>query len=351
MAPVQPTIMDKLTVVPVLMKTRTSSPASSPLLQDSDSPYPSVLTALAQLLTTPIRTGTKPPSVFKDVFYAALRTQLGSLNLAQENIVLSDGCKAHWIGAKKKEKVLVYLHGGGYVLHANAGHCRWLFDLEKTLNERYSLSIVLLDYTTAPEGQYPRQLNQTVELVDYLLKGGRTPSDIILAGDSAGANLVLGLLSHLLHPHPDVSIRPVLTEPFRGAVLISPWVKFATDDPSWSRNYHTDFLPRSIASRWGGAFLGSAPLDNYNQPILADESWFHGSERVIREVLVWGGGGEVLIDSIEAFYEKFKNAHPNTQYVRTPGVCHEDFLIDAFLGYKEKGQGTKVIEEWISARL
>lgn len=90
---------------------------------------------MAQLLTTPIRTGTKPPSVFKDVFYAALRTQLGSLNLAQEkwldatteqnyrdlakkenfqpdSIVLSDGCKAHWIGAKKKEKVLVYLHGG-----------------------------------------------------------------------------------------------------------------------------------------------------------------------------------------------------------------------------------------------
>lgn len=64
------------------------------------------------------------------------------------------------------------------MLHANAGHCRWLFDLEKTLNERYSLSIVLLDYTTAPEGQYPRQLNQTVELVDYLLKGGRTPSDV-----------------------------------------------------------------------------------------------------------------------------------------------------------------------------
>lgn len=93
---------------------------------------------LTRLLSSPFNNGTRAPLLFKDVVYAVLRNQLGSLSLAQqhyigvtteaaylafakeegfkaETVELSDS-KAFWIGEKSKEKVLVYLHGGGYVM-------------------------------------------------------------------------------------------------------------------------------------------------------------------------------------------------------------------------------------------
>lgn len=58
-----------------------------------------------------------------------------------------------------------------------------------------------------------------------------------------------------------------------------------------------------------------------------------------------------MIDSIDAIAKKLKDAHPRTDYVSQPGACHEDFIIEVLLGYKVKGQGTSVIENWLGQRL
>lgn len=120
---------------------------------------------------------------------------------------------------------------------------------------------LLTTLSGAPEAQYPKQLCQAAELLHHLIeKEGRKPSDIIIAGDSAGGNLSLALLSHILHPHPEVPTKINLSEPLRATVLISPWVDFSTEQPSFERNYQTDMLPGEIATRWGGAFIGEPGL-------------------------------------------------------------------------------------------
>ena len=92
-------------------------------------------------------------------------------------------------------------------------------------------------------------------------------------------------------------------------------------------------------------------MDNYNQPILADLSWFNGLNLKVKDILVWGGGGEVLIDSIEAIGKKLKEASPSTELVVQPGAGHEDFLFDTLLGYKQKAEGTKLIESWLASKM
>lgn len=92
-------------------------------------------------------------------------------------------------------------------------------------------------------------------------------------------------------------------------------------------------------------------MDNWNQPILADDAWFRDLPSVTSSILVWGGGGEVLIDSIELIASKLKKAHPRTEVVVQPGAAHEDFILDKIVGYKEKAQGTEVIERWMRANL
>jgi acetyl esterase/lipase len=137
-----------------------------------------------------------------------LRTQLGNFGLAEdrymngtttpiyvkyakdndfapESITLPSGTQAHWIGSSRAKKVVVYFHGGGYVLPCGPGHLVWLDDLQNSLGP--NVSILLLAYDLAPEHPYPAQLKQAVELLRYLVETeGRSPSDLVIGGDSAG---------------------------------------------------------------------------------------------------------------------------------------------------------------------
>jgi acetyl esterase/lipase len=84
-------------------------------------------------------------------------------------------------------------------------------------------------------------------------------AQIFISGDSAGGNLALALLSHMLHPHPDLEdkLRIKLPSPLAGAILTSPWVKFPTDDSSVERNEGSDFICKGAVNRWSTAFLGT----------------------------------------------------------------------------------------------
>ncbi|KAL2357321.1 Alpha/Beta hydrolase protein [Cryomyces antarcticus] len=330
----QATTMDKIGMIPVMFR--------------------ALLTAVGRMITSPLRGDTGATTYFKDVAYAVLRTQLAHMSLAQEqymnpstdenylelaknkgfqpdSVVLSDGSKGHWLGNKGAEKVIVYFHGGGYVLPASPGHVTWAYELNQSLNKAgHSTSLVFLAYTTAPGGQYPTQTTQATELLRHVIeKEGKKPSDIIIGGDSAGGNLTLALMSHLLHPHFQASQARAVRTPARSRVD----------------------LPVAAAQRWSEAFLGGARLDEYNQPTIADDDWFKGLENVVSEILVWGGGGEVLIDSIVEIAKKLQKAHPKTELIVQPKVGHEEFIIDTLLGYKEKAEGTVLMENWIGARL
>ena len=68
--------------------------------------------------------------------------------------------------------------------------------------------------------------------------------------------MAFSLMSHLLHPSPEVSPNIVLSEPLAGAILISPWVKFGTDDESIKRNATSDVVTPLAEKRWSSLFLG-----------------------------------------------------------------------------------------------
>lgn len=82
---------------------------------------------------------------------------------------------------------------------------------------------------------------------------------IFIGGDSAGGNLALALLSHILHPHPQIEegLRVQLSAPLAGAILTSPWIRFDTDYDSVKRNEGSDFVCEAGANRWSAAFMGT----------------------------------------------------------------------------------------------
>lgn len=223
------------------------------------------------------------------------------------------------------------------------------------------VSILLLAYSVAPEAKYPTQLKQAVELLHHLVHAqARNPSDLILGGDSAGGNIVLGVLSHLAHPHPDIT--PLsLAAKFHGALLISPWCSLTrTDTPAFIKNAQRDILNAPVLSRWATAFLGSdSPFagDFYSEPVLASPDWWEPVADFVEEVLVWIGDNEILRDGIEAWAAKFsKGFGKNGGHVsitNTPKAAHEEMILERVVGYQgDSGTGSQqVVENWVKAKL
>lgn len=124
----------------------------------------------------------------------------------------------------------------------------------------------------------------------------------MVAGDSAGGNLAAALLLHLGHPHPLVpELR--LTKPLCGGLLISPWVSFDTSTPSLTTNAQSDYLTVPALTRAAATFVGPGNKhDSYSEPINAPVSWWKEvAAKAAKHMMIWGGGGEVLIDGIRTF--------------------------------------------------
>jgi acetyl esterase/lipase len=124
---------------------------------------------------------------------------------------------------------------------ANSGHFEFAASIvRKAEIDGKSLSFAFVQYDLAPEAKYPSQISQCVELLYYTLETlGKQPSKVILAGDSAGGNLAMSVISHLLHPHPDIN--PVkFTSLLKAVIVFSPWVSFDMKSVSVLENQMQD---------------------------------------------------------------------------------------------------------------
>jgi acetyl esterase/lipase len=162
--------------------------------------------------------------------------------------------------------------------------------------------------------------------------------------------MILGLLSHLAHPHPNIA--PLsLPGKIHGVLLISPWCSLTqTNTPAFRTNAERDMFDARTLSRWSTAFLGS------DSPFASPE-WWEPVTDFVEEVLIWAGGNEVLVDGIEAFAKKFEKGYGSkgglVATVVTPKACHEEMILERILGYKgDSGTGSQaVVECWVKAKL
>jgi hypothetical protein len=95
---------------------------------------------------------------------------------------------------------------------------------------------------------------------------------------------------------------------------------------------------------------GSAPFDNYSQPLLAQESWFSGLNKLVKGVLVRGGEQEVLIDTIDTIAQRLKVSCSHTDYVRSQGGAHVKWMSHKLLMISGKEESTWAIESRVATR-
>jgi len=150
------------------------------------------------------------------------------------------------------EPTVLYLHGGAYVVGSAFGyqpHAGALAAAART-------GLLVPDYRLAPEHPYPAAVQDAMSAYRWLLDQGVEADRIIVAGDSAGAGLVMSLLLTLKRdgePYP------------RGAVLLCPWVDLRFRDttiPGAATPIDAPMATDTEISRCIDAYLGGHPADD-----------------------------------------------------------------------------------------
>ena len=198
--------------------------------------------------------------------------------------------------------------GGGFSMDGGDGHLKfWSTVQEELAASNKPISFLFVAYSLAPFDTYPTQVEEGIEALNYVLNDlGRSPSDVLLAGDSAGGNLCLAILSHMMHPIPELPT--VLTsQPLKALVLVAPWLSFQSTWPSMRKNAHKDLMTAEGSVRMGNDYLGGAPSSSYAEAVDAPASWWQDAR--VDQLLCVAGGDEILIDSIDAWVEKYKVSH------------------------------------------
>ncbi|KAJ6566879.1 Alpha/Beta hydrolase protein [Mycena capillaripes] len=305
----------------------------------------SILRYVSALTGTPVSREKKTLEVYQEWAKKA--------NIATTIDDLGEDAHLLWIGPKNLQHVLLIFHGGGYIMPVpDFALSFWKYSQEKVKKKGAEVGFALLHYSLAPEAPFPTQLKQARRALEFLAAAGIEPSCIHIAGDSAGANLALQVLSHALHPHPDVP-ELHLASPFGGMYLFSPWVVWQKGSPAWKENEGIDYVPINLIPDDAAETLKWIGLpDTYRafaEPAKAPNSWFHGADKFIDRILVAAGGAECMRDDIVLLADVLREHHRNVELVVQHGGLHVDMVLDFFARESKVGSLTTLFIERLVA--
>ncbi|KIM47494.1 hypothetical protein M413DRAFT_439155 [Hebeloma cylindrosporum] len=193
---------------------------------------------------------------------------------------------------KRKERVILYIHGGAYYLSSAAAQRIISIPLAKYTDCR----VFAVDYRLAPETCFPGPLHDVVSaylrLVDDL---HIPPENIIVAGDSAGGGLSLALLMYLRDNEYALP---------SGAILMSPWVDLTMSCESWDSNAPYDVVPFPTAENHMNPialYLGEHTERYLTHPYASP---LFGDFKGLPPLLIQAGDCEVLRDEITLLAHK-----------------------------------------------
>ncbi|OAA57631.1 Alpha/beta hydrolase fold-3 [Niveomyces insectorum RCEF 264] len=270
--------------------------------------------------------------------------------LPHATIHLRDGTTAVRIGESQPSKAVVFFHGGGYMAPALSDHAHFACGFAKTLPA--GVAVYVLQYALASEtaNHYPRQLQQAVSLLEYVLNSEKLPpSAVTLVGDSAGGHLAISLLLHLAHPKPQVPPLPMAGR-LAGAALISPWVINADPSKGYTdANKNKDILYADALDYWARNFLGAAAPDSWTCPLITPGDWW--ADIPVDDILVTYGEDELLRENATEFVRVLQAGHARTTAVGYAGEFHVHMVMNRFLRINGECKSEEQFRAWLRARI
>lgn len=204
----------------------------------------------------------------------------------------------------RADKVVLYLHGGGYV----AGSPRAYTHLLARIARLTQMQVCAPEYRKAPEHPFPAAFDDAVGGFEALLNLGYRPENIVIGGDSAGGGLALALLAHL-------NAKGVLPA---GVFAFSPFVDATFSGTSIRENEEADpVLPASQKDQMAAWILnGAAPDDPRISPLYATFT------APLPPVFLQVSNTEILRDDAMRMAEKLRAAGASVEVDLWPDPPH-----------------------------
>lgn len=202
--------------------------------------------------------------------------------------------------------VVVFYHGGGYVLGSIDTHAGLAAEIARQLD----LPVVSVEYRLAPENPWPAAPDDGEAAARWIANNGsvfgRTFTGIVLSGDSAGGNLAL-ITAAALRDKP--ASLPVVMQ-----IPIYP----ATD---FTKKYPSD---TELAS---GYMLDEKSMQNFSMHYAADPKSLRtspilGDLRNLPPTVLVTAGLDPLRDQGRAYAAKLVEAGVQTAYYEGKGLIH-----------------------------
>ncbi len=193
----------------------------------------------------------------------------------------ANGVPADLISTPKasSERIILYLHGGGYLFGSRKSYRRIASDLSTTSKAQ----VLLIDYRLAPEHPFPAALEDGLTSYKWLIEERNfDATQIALAGDSAGGNLALGMMLSLKQDYKPL---PAC------ALLMSPFTDFARKGCSLQTLAEADpFVSAKLLEIVVNSYL---PEGNDFNPIISP---IYADLSTLPPLLIHVGSQEILLD-------------------------------------------------------
>ncbi|BCP55577.1 esterase [Kaistia sp. 32K] len=221
-------------------------------------------------------------------------------------------------GATGVLPVIVYMHGGGWVLGDRDTHDRLIRELAVGANA----ALVFVDYERSPEARYPVAIEQGYAVAKHIAANAEKlmvdGDRIVIAGDSVGGNMAaaITLLAKerkgpsfkaqvLFYPVTDASRSTRSYEQF----AVGPWL--TADAMAW---YWEQYIPEA-----------DQRAEIHASPVNASKDELSG----LPQTLLIVDENDVLRDEGEAYGRKLAEAGVRVTSVRYNGTIHDFVMLNA----------------------
>ncbi len=202
------------------------------------------------------------------------------------------------------DRVILYLHGGGYVMGSINTHRAMIARISRAAQAR----ILAIDYRLAPEHPFPAAVDDATTAYRWLLAQGYKPGKITIAGDSAGGGLTFATL---------VALRDSKVPLPAAAAPISPWTDLAATGESLKTRAKADPMVGDsglvpMAKHYAGSHDLKHPLVS---PLYADLTG-------LPPLLIHVGDAEILLDDSTRIAERAQAAGVDVTLEVWPEMVH-----------------------------
>jgi acetyl esterase len=214
--------------------------------------------------------------------------------------------------------VIVYFHGGGWILGNERTHDRLIRELARDARA----AVVFVKYTPSPEARFPVPVEQGYAATRYVAEHGARfgldPTRLAIAGDSVGGNMA-AVVARLAKERGGPEIRL--------QALFYPVTDARFDTASYQQFAEGPWLTRR-EMQWFFDAYAPDPADR-ERPDVAPLRTPIERLRGLAPALVIVDENDVLRDEGEAYAHLLMNAGVPVKAVRVLGTIHDFMMLNA----------------------